>query len=90
MTPPHPDTPTKRCPHGWEFHLNDIPFPTVVSEVRDIILGSTPYLKGCYNVFFFISYFQRETGFASTVQMYRYRQQLFSRALLSELFCLDG
>ncbi|XP_026322044.1 organic cation transporter protein-like [Hyposmocoma kahamanoa] len=32
MTPPHPDTPTKRCPHGWEFHLSDIPFHTVVSE----------------------------------------------------------
>ncbi|XP_037963798.2 solute carrier family 22 member 3 isoform X1 [Plutella xylostella] len=32
LTPPDPGTPTVKCRHGWEFQLDDIPYPTIVSE----------------------------------------------------------
>lgn len=34
MTPPAADTPTVPCRNGWEFLYHDIPYTTVVSEVR--------------------------------------------------------
>lgn len=33
MIPPDPNTTLERCPYGWEFQLNDIPYPTVVTDV---------------------------------------------------------
>lgn len=29
-----PNAPTMPCKDGWEFEFNDIPYPTIVSEVR--------------------------------------------------------
>lgn len=35
MQPPDRGTPTVPCQNGWEFELSDIPYQTVVSEVRE-------------------------------------------------------
>lgn len=34
LQPPSPDSPVVPCQHGWEFQFDDIPYETVVSQVR--------------------------------------------------------
>lgn len=44
----NPSWPTKGCSHGWEFNFTDIPYETVATEVKPILLCENVVVSNSY------------------------------------------